>query len=648
MKRTGWSLTAAVLLAALSLMGLGAGTAQAQFGAPKFIKASATAPKTVAPGKPFTVVVTVTVDKPYHIQANPPKQNYIATVVDIGPVSGFKIGKVVYPKPMQIQFLGERLPVYEGTVQIKAAVMPNKGLKPGKVTLPVTVRYQGCNDKTCYPPSKITTQATVVVGASRSASAQKKRADASAGTLILAQDRQPAGASGTGTDAQSVSVPGFRGSKITQFMEPKPFIAWLQKGGSQAGKADVVTNLLRQGGVKNFGAALTIIYLLGLALNLTPCVYPLIPITIGYFGRQAASGAKTGGLSVSYALGMALMYSALGIFAALAGKVFGSWLNNPWVLVGFAVLMFALGLSMFDRPDGRPIWELQLPSSLTSQARSRAGYAGALLMGLMVGIVAAPCIGPIVVALIQVVSTTRNVALGLATFFTLGIGLATPYLLLGFGLIRALPRAGEWMVAVKHIFGLLLFGMGLYYLRDLLGPTAYRILFTLFAIGSGLYLIFLDKAGRSAVRFQIFKRVVGAVAILLGLWTFLPRQEAANAAPGGERRVIAFETLTTDFDALQARLQQARTQNKEVLIDFWATWCRACKELDEKTFQDPEVAKATGNFVALRLQLEDFDSEKVKPFLKTFGIVGLPTVVHLVPTDRAAGHDDSADQIALR
>src|SRR5581483_3975017 len=303
----------------------------------------------------------------------------------------------------------------------------------------------------------------------------------------------------------------------------------------------------------------------------------------------------------------------------------------------FAALMFALGLSMFDRPDGRPIWELQLPQSLTSHAKSRAGYLGALLMGLMVGIVAAPCIGPIVVALIQVVGKSGNVALGLVTFFALGIGLATPYLFLGFGLIKALPRAGEWMVAVKHIFGLLLFGMGLYYLRDLLGPKPYQIVFSLFVIGSGLYLLFLDKAGQTAVRFQVFKRIVGSVAVILGIWFLLPRGGApAQVQAGAAPTAIVFEQPATDFAALQARLDEARKQNKPVLIDFWATWCAACKELEEKTFKDPEVAKATGDHLALRFQLEDFDSDKVKPFLKTFGIVGLPTVVHLVPTGKGA------------
>jgi thiol:disulfide interchange protein DsbD len=225
------------------------------------------------------------------------------------------------------------------------------------------------------------------------------------------------------------------------------------------------------------------------------------------------------------------------------------------------------------------------------------------------------------------------VLLGLVTFFTLGVGLATPYLLLGFGLIKALPKAGEWMVAVKHIFGLLLFGMGLFYLRGLMPPGVYRVLITLYAVGAGLYLLFRDRSGAAAPKFQIFKRALGVAAIVLGIWLFVPKGEATATTAAGTPSAIVFET-PKDFAGLQAKLEQARREKKEVLIDFWATWCAACKELEEKTFRDPEVAKATDKFLALRfqLQLDEESAAHDKPFVDLFQINGLPTVVHLVPT----------------
>jgi len=172
MKRAWWGLAAMVVLTLAGMIALSGSRAQAQFSAPKFLKATARAPKTVVPGKPFTVTVSITVDKPYHIQANPPKADYIATVVDFSGAKGFKVGKITYPHAKQAQIGSETLPVYEGTVQVKAALTAEKGVKPGRVTLPITVKFQGCNDKTCYPPSKIATQTAVTV---RAATAQKKK-----------------------------------------------------------------------------------------------------------------------------------------------------------------------------------------------------------------------------------------------------------------------------------------------------------------------------------------------------------------------------------------------------------------------------------------------------------------------------------------
>src|SRR5437016_6089948 len=182
-----WTGVAATVACAFLLMGRG--TAQAQGARPKFVKATATAPKTVAPGATFTVTVAITVEKPYHIQGNPAKQDYIPTEVKIGPASGFKVGKITYPKPIQAKAGGEMLPVYEGTVQVKAAVTAEKSVKAGSVSLPVTVHYQGCNETACFPPADISTKAalTVKAGGKPVASGGKKKVDAHAGTWTFAQ-----------------------------------------------------------------------------------------------------------------------------------------------------------------------------------------------------------------------------------------------------------------------------------------------------------------------------------------------------------------------------------------------------------------------------------------------------------------------------
>ena len=144
---------------AVGLLGAGATTARAQGGPPKFLKVVATAPSAAAAGKPFTLTVAITIDKPYHIQGNPPKDGYIATVVTVAG-AGFKVGKITYPKAIQANIAGDTLPVYEGTIQVKAEVTP---AKPGKYKLPVSVRFQGCNEASCYPPNTATATAEINV-----------------------------------------------------------------------------------------------------------------------------------------------------------------------------------------------------------------------------------------------------------------------------------------------------------------------------------------------------------------------------------------------------------------------------------------------------------------------------------------------------
>jgi hypothetical protein len=135
----------------------------AQFSAPKFLKATPTAPKSVQAGKPFTISVAVTIDSPYHIQGNPSKEGYIATELEVGHLKGFKMDKVTYPKPTETTMGGEKLPVYAGKLNIKADVTPDKAVKPGKYSLPITVKYQGCDDQKCFPPATLTTKAIVTV-----------------------------------------------------------------------------------------------------------------------------------------------------------------------------------------------------------------------------------------------------------------------------------------------------------------------------------------------------------------------------------------------------------------------------------------------------------------------------------------------------
>lgn len=563
-------------------------TAVAQFAPPKdALSVQATASvKQIAPGKRFDLLVTLNIRHPYHVNANPASEKFlIPTSVTIEPVSGITFAPPQYPKGNQREFAftgGKKIAVYEGKTTIRITATPAKNLKPGEVTVRGKVYYQACDERSCYPPGDVPFTLKLKVG-SASASVETSEPQAAAQT------------GETATPDSSANTPAAMGS-----FSSAPGGAYLQK----------LQNLLSTG---RFGIALPIILLLGLLLNLTPCVYPLIPITISFFSRQTSgSQGRTFGLALVYVLGMALMYASLGTAAAALGKTFGFQLQNPWVLGGFAVILIALALSMFG------LYQLQLPAGLRNKARLREGWLGALLMGLLVGVAAAPCVGPVVVALAAVVSGTGNVPLGFLLFLTLGIGLGIPYIVLAMfsGAIRRLPRSGEWMVAMEHLFGFALIGVAIFFLSPILPAVVYKGLMFAFLAGVGIYLAALDKLARTVRGFFLFKRLLGVALVVWAVLMVLPAQRAQ----GGH---IAWQPYS------EAVLQQAVAEGKPVVIDFYADWCLPCKELEANTFSDPRVAQAFDGVVALKADLTRDEEPSVHELKKRFRIVGVPTIVFL-------------------
>ncbi|MEJ5252496.1 MAG: protein-disulfide reductase DsbD [Chthonomonadetes bacterium] len=556
----------------------------AQFAPPKdalSVQAGASV-KQIVPGKPFEILVTLNIKQPYHVNANPASEKFlIPTTVSVEPVAGITFAQPQYPKGHQREFAftgGKKIAVYEGKTVIRIVATPAKSLKAGSVTIRGKVNYQACDEKSCYPPGDLPFSLSLKVG---KASASVEPGEGQ----TVAQVEEASSASPPQATGTFASAPGG---------------AYLQR----------LQNLLDQG---RFGIALPIILLLGLLLNLTPCVYPLIPITISFFSRQTAgSSGRTFGLALVYVFGMALMYASLGTAAAALGKTFGFQLQNPWVLGGFAVILVALALSMFG------VYQLQLPAGLRNKARLREGWLGALMMGLLVGVAAAPCVGPVVVALAAVVSGTGNVPLGFLLFLTLGIGLGIPYIVLAMfsGAIRRLPRSGEWMVAVEHLFGFALIGVAIFFLSPILPAAVYRWLMFAFLAGVGIYLVAFDKLAKSVRAFFLFKRLLGVALVAWAVMIAIPSQKAQ----GGH---IAWQPYSDEI------LQQAVAEGKPVVIDFYADWCLPCKELEANTFSDPRVAKAFEGVVALKADLTRDEDPAVKAVKERFKIVGVPTIVFL-------------------
>ena len=567
---------AALAVALLSTPG------RAQFGdippAAELVRVTASPVRATAGGA-AEATITLRVLDTWHINANPAaNENMIATEVSLPGVPGIMTGASVYPAPKiaKLAFDEEPLLVWDGetTVRIPLAIAPNA--PNGTRTLKGQVMFQACNDQVCLAPTQVAFEVAVEV---------------------------------TG-GAPSLSVTSPEDTAAQAPADPAPPSAGFVTAPPE-GPAVFNNPLAEKLGAGGFGGFLTI-FLIGLALNLTPCVYPVLGVTVSIFGaRRAAPPARVFGMAVLYVLGMALMYSVLGLIAAFTGGLFGSFLQSPFVLIGIGALMIALALSMFG------LYELQPPATLLQRlgGADATSAAGVFLSGLVVGIFAAPCIGPPVVALLAVVGAKGDPLFGFSSFFTLAMGLGFPYLLLGTfsNLLQTMPRSGEWMIWVKKVFGVVLVGVGLFYALLALAPRNATTVIPVTLVLGGIYLGFFERSAAQRRGFQWLKHAVGVVGVVFGVLIYL----------GQSRQGIAFEEGTT------AAIEAAIASGRPVMMDFSADWCVSCHELEDATFTDRRVIGVARDFRTFRVDLTRFNSPDAERWRQRFGIRGLPTIVFL-------------------
>jgi thiol:disulfide interchange protein DsbD len=291
--------------------------------------------------------------------------------------------------------------------------------------------------------------------------------------------------------------------------------------------------------------------------------------------------------------------------------------------------MVLLALSMFD------VYEFRMPAFLNRLAGgSQKGFIGTLLMGLTVGIVAAPCIGPFVLGLLTYVGNKGNAVLGFVLFFILAVGMGIPLMVLGAfsGSIRKLPRSGAWMIWVRKIFGFILLAMAVYFLDPLFpNPLAYRLTLALILLLAGIYLAWIDNVQSEGKAFPCVRNVVGILFFVLALYAATTGIDAfirtiqPSLSGGNVQSTIQWMPYSNET------LQQASLENKPVFIDFYADWCVPCKELDASTFSAPEVIRRSKDFYMLKVDLTSTDDRKTEAMRAKYQVKGVPTLVFLNP-----------------
>ncbi|OGX05005.1 MAG: hypothetical protein A3G87_10415 [Omnitrophica bacterium RIFCSPLOWO2_12_FULL_50_11] len=358
--------------------------------------------------------------------------------------------------------------------------------------------------------------------------------------------------------------------------------------------------------------ALAGVFVSGLALNLTPCVYPMLTVTIALFGGQSERNLlRSFTKAFIYFVGIAVVYSILGVFAATTGAFFGSAVGSSWVLGLVSLVMFVLALSMFG------LYEFQMPSSVANWfgGRRGTGNIGIFLSGLSVGVFAAPCIGPPIVALLTLVGQMADPVQGFFVFFVLSLGLGLPYLVLGTfsGLLQKLPRSGEWLVWVKKLFGFALLGLAAFYFALGFYSDLLSYVFPVTLIAAGIYLGFVDRTGDTSVFFRRFKRAAGSVALIIVFLTFML----------GPRHYVEWEAYAA------RKIDLAREAQKPVILDFYADWCIPCHELERFTYSNPKVIEALEPFTRLKVDATDPTTEEAAEPIERFDVVGVPTILFL-------------------
>ncbi|MHC4107104.1 MAG: protein-disulfide reductase DsbD family protein [Planctomycetota bacterium] len=544
------------------------------------------------PGSTVHAALSVEVHDNFHFQSNKPLDDFLVpTTLSVSAPEGFTVREIVFPKPVmfEAEYSEEPMPVFEHEFVIGIAIEIGPDVEPGVHSITSTLGYQACNDKVCLAPTTRDIKSEVVVvpetePLTRTKSRHFEGLDFTgtpgAGVEPAPPSPTPQVTATPDIDCDVVGeLEGFTILGTTGgYLGADDFIAFID--GAETGNLE--RNVLEGKGPL---VILVLVILGGLALNLTPCVLPLIPINLAIIGAGVKAGSRARGFALggTYGLAMALAYGVLGLVVTLTAATFGAINSTIWFNVAIAVLFVVLGLAMFDIIY-IDFSKFQSKLDMASTAK-RGTFALAFGMGAVSALLAGACVAPVVIQVIVYAGDqyTKGSTLALALPFFLGLGMALPWPFAGAGL-SCLPKPGNWMVRVKQALGIFILAFAAYY-----GYLAWEIFDS-------------RRVDPSAVAGAVQEQLEGG-------WT-------ASICDG---------------------LATAGAENKPVLIDMWATWCKNCLAMDKTTFKDETVAGRLDDYVKIKFQAEDLKASPARELLEKFEGIGLPTYAILRPQSDREG-----------
>lgn len=504
-------------------------------------------------------------------------------VIDVLP-EGFKVSQIHVNPEIEFfdKFSKKTRRGFKDLGTITVVVEAPEKILDEKQSIRFNLRHQICSETVCYLPKNILIEAKV----------------------------------GDGSSTGSVALAEMQAAAVHQSQKSFFDFSFFDNL-----KSSLETNLL---------LSFLLVFLAGILTSFTPCIFPMLPITISILGYHANKSNRWHNFSraVAYVLGIAITYSILGVIAALTGSLFGSALSNKFVLFALCILFVTMAFSMWGA------FELQVPAFIRNRFGSGKshGLGGAFVMGLVAGIVASPCVGPVLVSILSFVSTTHDVVLGFSLLFTFAIGLGMIFLVIGLfsHALHLLPKSGAWMNFVKFVLGAGMWIAALYYSQFIFPHRWWLAVvaasFVALAIWKGAFKFGSKNYFKQSLMLTIF--IFSSTVLLLSFVRPQYLSPAFQGSPSSYREGQNTENKIQWIAFSEEELQKAIAEEKPVFLDFFAEWCAACHELEEKTYTNPEFLELAKHFKLIKLDATE-DSPANQKILKKYGVRGLPTVMFI-------------------